>query len=62
MTDKNNIKKKWNTYIITINGKGTIIYTSIKIESKLMYYVVQQQYLLDICDSNLLPLVKIITR
>ena len=31
-------------YIITINGKGTILYTSIEIESKLIYYVVQQQY------------------
>ena len=29
---------------MTINGKGTILYTSIEIESKLIYYVVQQQY------------------
>merc|ERR1711971_353466 len=38
------IKKKRNTYIMTKIGQGIIIYTSIEIESKLIYYVVQQHY------------------
>ena len=29
---------------MTINGQGQLLYRSIEIDSKLIYYIVQQQY------------------